>query len=323
MVKLYTQKTKKLKTLKPSKKNKMVFLFGPTSVGKTKLLTEICKDKFSVINADSIQVYKGLDIGSAKVSKSMMEKIPHYLIDILPPTQQFSVADFIKMADEACEEIYSKGRIPIISGGTAFYFKHFLYGLSEAPPTDPQVRKEIDKEIKLNGINSIYSKLKMVDLVSYNKINPNDSYRIQRAYEVYMSCGKPLSEFSISKKPRNNINPLIIGLYRDNEEMQRRLRTRVDFMMKEGLLDEVKSLIKDGAKEDWPGMQGIGYREFFEAIKCGEISRSQILSKIVLNSKHYAKRQYTFFRSFENVNWIDASKTNEIEQLIYSFVNST
>lgn len=321
MVKLYTLKTKKLKTIKASK-NKMVFLFGPTSVGKTKLLTDICKDKFSVINADSIQVYKGLDIGSAKVSNDIMEKIPHYLIDILPPTEQFSVADFIKKADEACEDIYSKGRIPIISGGTAFYFKHFLYGLSEAPPTDPEVRKIIEKQIKSKGIESIYLALKKVDLQSYNRINPNDSYRIQRAYEVYETCGKPLSSFSISEKPRNNMNPLIIGLYRDNEEMQKRLRVRVELMMKEGLLEEVKRLIREGAKEDWPGMQGIGYREFFEAIKNGETSRSEILAKIVLDSKHYAKRQYTFFRSFENVNWIEASKTQEIENLVYSFVEN-
>ncbi len=319
MVKLSTLKTKKLKTIKASN-NKLVFLFGPTSVGKTKLLTDICKDKFSVINADSIQVYKGLDIGSAKVSSEMMEKIPHYLIDILPPSQQFSVADFIKRADEACQDIYSKGRIPIISGGTAFYFKHFLYGLSDAPPTDPKVREEIEKEIKLNGIASIYEALKLVDLPSYNKINPNDSYRIQRAYEVYKTCGKPLSSFSISEKPRNNMDPLIIGLYRDNEEMHRRLRVRVDLMMKEGLLDEVKRLIREGAKEDWPGMQGIGYREFFEAIKSGENSRSQTLAKIVLDSKHYAKRQYTFFRSFKNVNWMEASNTEEIENLIYSFI---
>ncbi|MBK5201491.1 MAG: tRNA (adenosine(37)-N6)-dimethylallyltransferase MiaA [Spirochaetaceae bacterium] len=321
MVKSYTLKTKKLKTIKPSK-DKMVFLFGPTSVGKTKLLTDICKDKFSVINADSIQVYKGLDIGSAKASKDIMEKIPHYLINILPPTKQFSVADFIKKADEACEDIYSKGRIPIISGGTAFYFKHFLYGLSEAPPTDPKVRKEIEKQIKSQGINSIYLALKEVDLQSYNKINPNDSYRIQRAYEVYKTCGKPLSSFSISENPRNNMEPLIIGLYRDNEEMQRRLRVRVDLMIKEGLLEEVRRLIREGAKEDWPGMQGIGYREFFEAIKNGETSRSEILSKIVLDSKHYAKRQYTFFRSFENVNWIEASKTQEIESLICNFIKN-
>lgn len=309
---------KKLQKIQHS--NKLIFLFGPTSVGKTKLLTDICKDRFSVINADSIQVYKGLDIGSAKVSSNIMKQIPHYVIDILPPTQQFSVADFIKKADEAVLDIRSKGRIPIISGGTAFYFKHFLYGLSSAPPTDSKVRLELEKQIKDNGIKSIYQNLEEVDPISYNRINPNDSYRIQRAMEVYLTCGKPLSSFSISKTPRNNMDPLVIGLFRDKDEMDARLRKRVDLMMTDGLIDEVKGLIKDGAKESWPGMQGIGYKEFFEAIKSGEESKSQTLEKIVLNSKHYAKRQYTFFRSFENVNWMNANNKDEIIKLIYDFI---
>jgi tRNA dimethylallyltransferase len=300
--------------------NKLIFLFGPTSVGKTKLLTDICKDRFSVVNADSIQVYKGLDIGSAKVSVEIMEKVPHYLIDILPPTQQFTVADFIERADEAIEDIRSKGRIPIVSGGTAFYFKHFLYGLSEAPPTDTDVRCEIEKEIQNNGIHSIYEELKVVDPISFERINANDSYRIQRAVEVYRTCGKPLSSFSISNTPRNNIEPLIIGLYRDKEEMERRLKLRVSLMMDNGLLDEIKRLLQEGATESWPGMQGIGYREFFEAIKTGEQSTTQVLNKIILNSKHYAKRQYTFFKSFENVNWMNANDEEEIKKLISEFV---
>ncbi len=315
---MHTLKTKKLKTIQLS--NKLIFLFGPTSVGKTKLLTDICKDRFSVVNADSIQVYKGLDIGSAKVSAEVMKKVPHYLIDILPPTEQFTVADFIKNADEAIVDIYNKGRIPIISGGTAFYFKHFLYGLSEAPPTDEKVRAEIEKEIKANGIESIYQILKEVDFTSYQRINPNDSYRIQRAVEVYRTCGKPLSSFSVPKTPRNNMDPLIIGLYRDNEEMARRLKLRVNLMLQDGLMDEIKSLIRDGADASWPGMQGIGYKEFFEAIKTGEESRSQILERIVLNSKHYAKRQYTFFKSFENVNWMDAKDDEKIKLLIENYL---
>ena len=314
-----TLKKKKLKTIQLS--NKLIFLFGPTSVGKTKLLTDICKDRFSVVNADSIQVYKGLDIGSAKVSAEVMKKVPHYLIDILPPTEQFTVADFIKKADEAIVDIYNRGRIPIISGGTAFYFKHFLYGLSEAPPTDEKVRADIEKEIKSNGIESIYQILKEVDFTSYQRINPNDSYRIQRAVEVYRTCGKPLSSFSVPKTPRNNMDPLIIGLYRDNEEMAKRLKLRVNLMLQEGLLDEIKTLIREGADASWPGMQGIGYKEFFEAMKTGEESRSQILERIVLNSKHYAKRQYTFFKSFENVNWMDAKDDEKIKILIENYLS--
>jgi len=299
---------------------KIVFLFGPTSVGKTQLLSKLDSDKFSVINADSIQVYKGLDIGSAKVGKKILDKIDHHLIDILDPTEQFSVAKFIQEADKAVHKIHSENKIPVISGGTAFYFKHFLYGLSDAPPSDPKIREKVEKIINDNSLVFAYNLLKQVDPVTANRININDKYRISRALEVFYTCNKPLSSFDLPTTYRNNMDPLIIGLYREKEEMIARLKLRFTLMLEAGLLDEIKDLVKNNAQESWPGMQGIGYKEFFIAMKTGELTLSQIGELIVFNSKKYAKRQYTFFKSFENVVWKHAEKEDEIISLIGNYI---
>ncbi len=317
MVKSNIQNQKKIKNNNPFKK--IIFLFGPTSVGKTNLLSKLDSNKYSVINADSIQVYKGLDIGSAKVSKEITDKIEHYLIDILDPREQFSVAKFIEEADKAVVEIVNKGKIPIISGGTAFYYKHFLYGLSQAPPSDPIVRKRVENLIKEKSLSYAYNLLKEVDLTTYNRINENDKYRISRALEVKYTSGKPLSSFDLPNTYRHDMDPLVIGLYRDTDEMDKRLKLRFDIMMQQGLLDEIRDLKKNGASLDWPGIQGIGYKEFFLAMRTGEFPISKIGNLIVHNSKKYAKRQYTFFKSFENVNWICAKEELKIVDLIDSY----
>lgn len=298
---------------------KIIFLFGPTSVGKTNLLSKLNSDKYSVINADSIQVYKGLDIGSAKVTKDVTDKIDHYLIDILDPTEQFSVAKFIEEADKAVVKIHSQNKIPIISGGTAFYFKHFLYGLSNAPASNQLMRSRVEKIISDNSLLYAYNLLQEVDPVTANRINQNDKYRISRALEVYLTCNKPLSSFDLPNVYRNDMKPLIIGLYREKEEMISRLQLRFDQMLSAGLLDEIRDLVRNNAQETWPGMQGIGYKEFFVAMKSGELTTSQIGDLIVFNSKKYAKRQYTFFKSFENVNWEHPKNEEKIVSLIENY----
>jgi len=314
--------TKKLKNQKTNPFNKIIFLFGPTSVGKTNLLSKLDNNKFSVINADSIQVYKGLDIGSAKVSEDILNKIDHYLIDILNPIEQFSVAKFIEEADQAVKEIHENNKIPIISGGTAFYFKHFLYGLSNAPASTIEIRDKVENFINQHSLDVAYSYLKEIDPISYNRINKNDKYRISRAIEVFLISNKPLSSFDLPKSYRYNMNPLVIGLFRDKKEMDTRMKLRFNMMMERGLLDEIRNLIANGARDDWPGMQGIGYKEFFLARKTGELSISQIGDLIVSNSKKYAKRQYTFFKSFENVNWINAKEEEKVITLITDYINN-
>lgn len=286
---------------------RIVFLFGPTGVGKTEFLTSLDPKRFSVINADSIQVYRGLDIGSAKVSADVRSYIRHYLIDVEDPWNQFSVARFIELADQAVRDIAAEGKIPVLCGGTAYYFKHFLYGLSEAPASDPATREAVAGETREKGLSWAYDELRRVDPESAMRIHPNDAYRITRALEVFRASGKPLSSFRPSTTPRYGMKPLIYGLTRPHGELERRIALRVEEMFREGLVDEIRGLISRGADDSWPGMQGIGYREFFTARREGEASLSTIKADIIHHSRLYAKRQLTFFKSFARVNWIESS----------------
>ena len=318
----------------PGFQNKAVFLFGPTAVGKTRLLFDFFSGIGEVVNADSVQVYRGLDIGSAKADKEITDAIPHHLIDILDPWETYNVADFIRLADQACSDIWSRGKLPVISGGTAFYFKHFMYGLSEAPQSDPETRQSVQLFIRDHGLKKAHDYLKIVDPVSAERINENDSYRISRAIEVYRSSGKPLSSFTLPTTPRNDMKILSIGLMRDKEDLKKRIRERVDIMFEQGLKEEIQHLMDMGANPSWQSMQGIGYSEFMDVMfdpvygdlnkKPEELTEEElniIREKIVTDSVHYAKRQMTFFRSFADVKWINAEDRAELKEALESFLS--
>ncbi|HKL59571.1 MAG TPA: tRNA (adenosine(37)-N6)-dimethylallyltransferase MiaA [Sphaerochaeta sp.] len=297
----------------------VIFLFGPTGVGKTDLLMDLDPEKYSVVNADSIQVYRHLDIGSAKANPATLQAIPHYLIDIFDPWQQFSVGDFVTYADRACSEIHAQGKIPVLSGGTAFYFKHFYFGLAEAPPSDEGVRLRLAAEIAERGDAWAFDRLSQVDPPSAKRIHPSDMYRVSRALEVYEGSGRPLSSYSIPSVPRNGMKPLVIGLWREGDELKQRIALRVEQMFDEGLVSEIRHLIGMGADESWPGLQGIGYKEFFQARKSGEASLSMIGEQIERNSRYYAKRQMTFFKSFADVNWMNPKDKASVLALIEAY----
>ena len=310
---------------------KVVFLFGPTAVGKTQLLCDCFSGFGEVINADSVQVYKHLDIGSAKADAETIAKVPHHLIDVLEPWENYNVANFIQLADAACQAIWAKGKLAIVSGGTAFYFKHFLYGLSEAPKSNPEVREAVANYIKEVGLSQAHAYLCSVDPVSGQRINPNDGYRISRALEVYKTSGKPLSSFELPNVPRNGMRVLSLGLCRDKEELRQRIGLRVKLMFEQGLLKEIRELLEMGANPAWQSMQGIGYKEFLNHIWKGDTASSllafdaldskeiqAIMTEIEMNSIHYAKRQMTFFRSFANVHWEDPQDQDVIRTLVTS-----
>ena len=308
--------------------NKVIFLFGPTAVGKTRLLFDFFSGTGEVVNADSVQVYRHLDIGSAKADSSITEKIPHHLIDILDPWETWNVADFIRLADKACSEIWGRGRIPVVSGGTAFYFKHFMFGLSDAPQSDPDTRKAVELYIRDQGLDKAYEYLQVIDPVSAGRINRNDSYRISRAIEVYRSCGRPLSDFVLPTTPRNGMDILSIGLLRDREELKQRIRSRVDIMFGQGIVAEIRKLLGMGASKAWQSMQGIGYSEFLDRASTVEAldaltaaDLDEIKEKIISNSIHYAKRQMTFFRSFADVRWINPEDTETLSETIGTFLD--
>ncbi|MCR5760643.1 MAG: tRNA (adenosine(37)-N6)-dimethylallyltransferase MiaA [Sphaerochaetaceae bacterium] len=308
---------------------KSVFLFGPTAVGKTGLLCSFFSSDFEVVNADSVQVYRRLDIGSAKASEKERKAIRHHLIDILEPWEKYSVADFIRLGDEACSDIYSRGKYPVLSGGTAFYFKHFIYGLSEAPQSDEKTREEVKLMIQELGKEESHKYLESIDPVSSSRINVNDTYRVSRAIEVYKASGRPLSSFALPTEPRNSMDALIIGLKRERDELAKRIRERVDIMFSEGLMDEISSLMEEGANPQWQSMQAIGYKEFLSVLfadgkrPVSSLSSSEITDikeSICMNSIHYAKRQMTFFNSFKNVHWMNPEDEKAISELVRSWL---
>lgn len=301
-------------------KPKAVVLFGPTAVGKTAMTETLFSEGFEIINADSVQVYKGLDIGSAKPDKALQEKIPHHLVDIRDPRQQYTAGDFCNDAERLISEINNRGRMPLITGGTAYYFRQLIYGPSKTPAADLSVREKVNELISENGPEWAFSELERIDPVSAGKIMRNDLYRISRALEVYYQSGKPLSSYAVSDEYRDDIDFLVIGLVRDKAILDERIEKRVDIMFDEGLYDEIKGLISMGADSSWPGMQGIGYKEFIEAIESGETSVASIKKEIVKNSKQYAKRQMTFFRSFKNVHFVDPDNVDLVRKLYEDFI---
>lgn len=293
----------------------VIVLFAPTASGKTALSIKLfgksslsCfKDKAELISADSMQVYKGLDIGTAKPDENERKELKHHLIDILEPDCQFSVADFVSRADSCCSEIFSRGKIPLVAGGTGFYIRNFILGLPETPVSDEKIRNQLKERIKKEGKEILYAELKSVDPESAAKINVNDEYRICRALEVFYSTGKPRSSFKMSTKMRENFNFKVLILETLREKLYERINLRVEKMFENGLEQEIHSLYKKGFGKSAPGMQAIGYREWFLEDGTLRSDSEQVLLEIQHDSRKYAKKQYTFMADIPGAVKIDAS----------------
>ena len=295
--------------------NRVLILFGPTAVGKTATVDRLEQDDrlhlrpVVVVSADSAQVYRGMDIGTAKPSAQERARMDHELIDIRDPSEPYSVGDFARLADEACAGAVQRGALPILSGGTAYYIKAFLYGAPPAPPSDPAVRLEIQNMLAENGgAEAVRRELARVDPVSAARIAPADLYRTTRALEVYRCSGRPLSSFVPPTVPRARWDTLIIGLDRPRAELYARIDARVDAMLAGGLQAEFLRLVDAGYGPDAPGMKAIGYAEFFQS----GASLDAIRDAIKLHTRHYAKRQLTFMRAIAGVRWFGADDYDAI-----------
>jgi len=299
---------------------KIILLFGPTAVGKTELISSLFKEKYEIINADSMQVFRTLNIGTAKPSKDLQRRIPHHLIDIISPKDQFHVGEFVRLTDKLAMDISKGGKIPVICGGTAFYFKNYLFGLPEIPEIDSSYRKELLIELNLKGLDFLYRQLEKMDPVRAEKIHPNDKYRILRSLEIIRGSGRAQSDFKPNDAIRSSIDPLILGLERDRTELYRRVDQRVDEMFEAGFLDEIKHCFAEGFLETDPGMQGIGYKEFFLMGRRGEITSTDVMELIKMNSRRYAKRQITFFKSLPDVKWYHPDDVEMIRDEISGFL---
>jgi tRNA dimethylallyltransferase len=288
----------------------LVVIFGPTGVGKTEFLSRLPLGH-EVIAADSIQVYRRLDIGSAKPSPGERARVPHHLIDIRDPREPFDVGDFVTLASRAATEIAARGRVPVVSGGTAFYVQNLLFGLPETPPSDPAVRDEARRKWETEGEALFRKALAAVDAPSEARIQRGDAYRLQRAWEVWTQTGRPLSSYKRFQNPEFS-TAFVAGLDRPRAELYRRIDDRVDSMLDAGLEDEVRALGADGYGPGDPGLRGIGYTEWFPWITTGEGKVEAVRKTIAQNSRRYAKRQLTFFRSLPGVRWFDAGRPEEL-----------
>lgn len=266
-----------------------------------------------------MQVYRGMDIGTAKPDKDFLFRVKHHLIDIRDPDEQFHAGEFVELSDNLAEDINARGRLPVICGGTGFYFRNFIYGLPDAPPSDEAVRVELQTELETVGASALYKRLEAIDTISAARINPNDHYRILRALEVYEVAGQPLSSFSVPEIPRDGYDIFLIGLERERSLLYERINRRVEIMYNSGLEAEIVRLKAEGYDEDSPGMRGIGYREFFQADAEG-FDSPRTLELIQRNSRRYAKRQITYFKQLKSINWFNPDDIDAIGCAITSFL---
>jgi tRNA dimethylallyltransferase len=286
-------------------KQKLLVIIGPTAVGKTKLSIELAK-RFNgeIISGDSMQIYRGMDIGTAKIKKNEMGGIPHHLLDIRDPEEKFSVAEFQQLVRSKISEIAKKGKLPMIVGGTGLYIQSVLYDyqFSDAP-ADEGFRKELEEKVKERGSQILHQELVEIDPESASHIHPNNARRVIRALEIYHCTGKTMSEYQEKQQPDLLYDTALVGLTMERELLYERINLRVEMMLEEGLLDEVKRLYQQNLR-DCQSIQAIGYKEIYEYLD-GLVTLEQAVDQLKQNSRRYAKRQFTWFKNKMDVKWFD------------------
>ena len=294
-------------------KPKVVVICGPTASGKTALSIELAKKiNGEIISSDSMQIYKNMNIGTAKPSNDERQGIKHYLLDFVEPNKRYSVADFKKDAEKAIEEILEKGKVPIIVGGTGLYVDSLIYGIEyQDIKFDERYRKELENRAKQEGLESLYNEAKQIDPQAMEKISANDQKRILRVLEIYKLTGKTKTEQEIeSRKNGVKYDYKVFAINMDREKLYNRINKRVDIMIEQGLIQEVEDLLKK--YQEFPtAMQGLGYKEVVEYLQ-GEISKEEMIDKIKMETRRYAKRQITWFKKNKQTIWIEPHDLQKI-----------
>ncbi|EEL49830.1 MULTISPECIES: tRNA (adenosine(37)-N6)-dimethylallyltransferase MiaA [Bacillus cereus group] len=296
-------------------REKVAVIIGPTAVGKTKLSIDLAKAlNGEIISGDSMQIYRTMDIGTAKVTKEEMEGIPHYMIDIKDPEDPFSVAEFQELVRGYIREITKRGKLPIIVGGTGLYIQSVLYDYQFTNEAgNPEYRKELEQLATEHGVEYVHKKLQEVDPESANRIHANNVRRVIRALEIFRMTGEKLSNQLEKQENELLYDVSLIGLTMDREMLYDRINLRVDLMVEQGLLQEVKALYENEVK-NCQSIQAIGYKELYDYFE-GHVSLEEAIVQLKTNSRRYAKRQLTWFRNKMDVNWFDVTageKTAEI-----------
>jgi len=295
-----------------------IVILGPTAAGKTKLAVELAKQLGGeIISADSMQVYRGMDIGTAKPTMEERQGVPHHLIDVRDPDQEWTVSDFVEQTNQLTDQLAAWGKAPIIVGGTGLYLWSLLEGF--AFPLSP-ADKELRARLELESTSILYSRLSTIDPPAAAKIHANDKKRIIRALEVYELTGQPISklqELRTSNVEHRTSKYLLIGLDPPREELYKNINKRVDTMLEKGLVEEVKGLREKGYGKDIFSMQALGYKEVFEYLD-GHWTLDFLTAELKKRTRHFARRQMTWFRRFKEVKWFPPSGTDKIYGIIAS-----
>ena len=301
-------------------KEPLVILTGPTAVGKTKLSVELAKQiNGEIISADSMQVYRRMNIGTAKVTPAETEGIKHHLIDILEPWEDFNVVAFQSYALQAVKEIRERGKIPILVGGTGFYIQALLYGIDFTEnESNTELRCRLESESEKDGGILLHQYLSQIDPVAAKAIHPNNRKRVIRAVEFYELTGHRISEHNEEQRQNDPMfNAAYFVLTMNRDELYKRIDLRVDMMLQEGLVSEVAALLKEGCTADMISMQGLGYKEIIRYLN-GEITLEEAVYILKRDTRHFAKRQLTWFRRERDVIWLDKDENNCIPDTILS-----
>ncbi len=301
-------------------KPKLIILAGPTAVGKTDNSIRLAKAvNGEIISADSMQVYKRMDIGSAKIAPEEMQGIRHYLIDVLEPTEEFNIVRFQQMAKAAMAEIYAKGKIPILVGGTGFYIQSLLYDIEfkEEEEANIELRNELQRFADENGKVALHERLKAVDPESAEAIPAGNVKRVIRALEFYETHHEKISVHNAEQAEKESpYNYAFFVLTDDRKLLYERIEKRIDIMLEKGLINEVKSLQAEGLNRNYISMQGLGYKEILAYLE-GEITLEEAVYILKRDTRHFAKRQITWFKREKDVKWIDKSEFGHNDDAVY------
>ena len=295
----------------------LVIVLGPTAVGKSRIAVDLAlRFGGEVISGDSIQVYRGFDIGTDKPGPETRRGVPHHLIDIVGPEVQFTAADFVREALAAARAIAGRGRLPIVAGGTGLYIKALCDGLFPGPGRDPALRADLEAEAREKGLEALFRRLEAIDPEYAAKIRGRDRVRIIRALEVHAVTGRPISEhFRSTESPVKGRTVIRLGLRLEREVLYARIGQRVDRMFGRGLVDEVRGLVARGVAESAPPFRALGYSHVLRHLR-GEIGREEAAALTKTDTRHYAKRQMTWFRKMADIAWFSPDERPVLEEFV-------
>lgn len=299
-------------------KKPLIILTGPTAVGKTAASIQLAKAVGGeIISADSMQIYRQMNIGTAKITPEEMQGVPHHLVDEIPPDTPFHVYEFKKMAEEAMRGIWGRGHIPVVAGGTGFYIQALLYDIDFNPEENHHsYRVDLEELARVKGAEYLHDQLRSIDPFSAECIHPNNVKRVIRALEYYHETGTPISAHNQQQRAKNSPYDFIyIVLTMDRQKLYARINKRVEQMFEQGLLEEAEALIRQGCTSEMTSMQAIGYKELFPYFE-GKISREEAMEQIQKDTRHFAKRQLTWFRRERDVIFLDKDQFGDEEEVV-------